>query len=200
MGAAPPLPRGGILGDEMGLGKTVTMLALFLVRRRPVVELAAATFPEALQWRAGVPRPTGAGVSGGGGGGARRSQRVALIELGADEREVVVPPQPVGATLVVAPQTLVAQWHSELGRHAPTLRVLTYRGMDGATWARSFAGADVVLTSYEVLRRELPRGPRQEKWASPLLHVQWWRVALDEAQTVSSGTSNTARMCALLER
>ena len=200
VGAAPPLPRGGILGDEMGLGKTVTMLALFLVRRRPVVELAAATFPEALQWRAGVPRPTGAGVSGGGGGGARRSQRVALIELGADEREVVVPPQPVGATLVVAPQTLVAQWHSELGRHAPTLRVLTYRGMDGATWARSFAGADVVLTSYEVLRRELPRGPRQEKWASPLLHVQWWRVALDEAQTVSSGTSNTARMCALLER
>jgi SNF2 family DNA or RNA helicase len=116
------------------------------------------------------------------------------------ERYARVPAQPIAATLVVAPQTLITQWQGELRQHAPSLRVLTYRGMDGAVWARTFAGVDVVLTSYEQLRREMPRGTRTEKWSSPLLHCEWWRIVLDEAQTVSSGKSNTAVMSALLER
>ena len=204
---APELPRGGILADEMGLGKTVTIIALILARRRPVEELARATFPNTLKWRAGVPRTVTSGGGGGGGGeggarsgGARRSQRVALLEVDVGERYARVPAQPIAATLVVAPQTLITQWQGELRQHAPSLRVLTYRGMDGAVWARTFGGVDVVLTSYEQLRREMPRGTRTEKWSSPLLHCEWWRIVLDEAQTVSSGKSNTAVMSALLER
>lgn len=57
---------------------------------------------------------------------------------------------------------------------------------------------DIVMVTYESLRRELDRVHHQEftrmlrkkkKWAyppSPLLAIHWWRVCLDEAQMVES--------------
>ena len=44
--------------------------------------------------------------------------------------------------------------------------------------AKDLAEQDVVLMNFETLENDLG----QEKFASPLLHVQWWRMMTDEAQ------------------
>ncbi|KAL3162473.1 hypothetical protein ABBQ32_010136 [Trebouxia sp. C0010 RCD-2024] len=71
-------------------------------------------------------------------------------------------------------------------------------------------GADVVLTSYEVLRQEVHYSPesasvhslrRAKKYAvpeSPLLSVSWWRVVLDEAQMIGTGLGSVAVMASRL--
>ena len=86
---------------------------------------------------------------------------------------------PCGATLVVCPSAILAQWRSELKRHAApgALNVMTYEGQprgasgpDAKTRAMKntrnapvsaldLARADVVLTTYETLRGDLHHAP-----------------------------------------
>ena len=87
---------------------------------------------------------------------------------------------PCGATLVVCPSAILAQWRSELQRHAApgALAVVTYEGQprgasgpDAETRFRrqsaraepvsalDLARADVVLTTYETLRSDLHHAP-----------------------------------------
>ena len=51
-----------------------------------------------------------------------------------------------------------------------------------AAAVKAFAAADIVLTTYNVLQRDLAL---HRVRSSPLLGVQWWRVMLDEAQVRS---------------
>ena len=59
--------------------------------------------------------------------------------------------------LVVAPSSVVFNWHDELRRFAPSLRVLEYTGnaRERAAKQRWLANADVVLTSYPMLRNDI---------------------------------------------
>ena len=83
---------------------------------------------------------------------------------------------PIKATLVVMPALLVQQWTAELAKHAPSLKVLVYEGTDTAggagagICARDLADVDVVLMDFETLQKDLGK----EKFASPLLQVEWW--------------------------
>ncbi|KAI9002575.1 hypothetical protein DFJ74DRAFT_696102 [Hyaloraphidium curvatum] len=74
-----------------------------------------------------------------------------------------------------------------------------------------FAAADVVLTTYEVLQKEVWHAKddsarerryerRYERKTSPLVASRWWRVCLDEAQRVESGVSKAAEMVGLIPR
>lgn len=63
------------------------------------------------------------------------------------------------------------------------------------------ASHDIILVTYETLRRELDRVHHHEFLLklryrkhysyppSPLLGIQWWRVCLDEAQIVETSNS-----------
>ncbi|MCB0894276.1 MAG: DEAD/DEAH box helicase [Nocardioides sp.] len=82
--------------------------------------------------------------------------------------------------LVVAPTSVVTAWESEAARHAPDLRVRTIRrGADDV--AAVAAGADVVVTTYALLRLG------QERYAG----VGWGGLVLDEAQQVKNHRGKT---------
>ena len=75
--------------------------------------------------------------------------------------------------LVVVPPSLLFNWEAEIARFAPDLKVLVYRGKDRSP---DFSEADVVLTSYDLVRRDAVR-------LSPIpFHV----IVFDEAQAVKN--------------
>ncbi|WP_299051481.1 DEAD/DEAH box helicase [uncultured Nocardioides sp.] len=84
--------------------------------------------------------------------------------------------------LVLTPTSVVGAWASEAARHTPGLRVATVTATQarrGVTVADVAAGADVVVTSYTLLRLE------QDQYAD----VDWAGVVLDEAQQVKNHKS-----------
>lgn len=125
-----------------------------------------------------------------------------------------------GATLIVTPLTILEQWKTELNRHAPHLTWLHYQGMadlnksnqDESEMVAAFQEKDVILTTYNVLAKEVHyavdppdrslrrRGARPARKKSPLVQLNWWRVCLDEAQMVESGVSAAATVAALIPR
>ncbi len=86
--------------------------------------------------------------------------------------------------LVVAPTSVLGTWAGEAARFAPGLRV-TVLGETvkrrGTTVAAEAAGADLVITSYAVVRLD------REDFAE----VDWSAVLLDEAHTVKNPRSHT---------
>jgi superfamily II DNA or RNA helicase len=83
-------------------------------------------------------------------------------------------------TLVVAPTSVVPNWATEAGRFAPDLRVVVHHGPERG----SFAEADLVITSYALLRLDADR----------LLAQEWRYVVLDEAQQIKNPHSQVARV------
>ena len=166
--AAPAYPRisGGILADEMGLGKTVMLASL----------IAANPFdPAALA---------------GTGTQIELDRMIAAGELVLNEQ-----PVPVKATLVTVTRFIKTQWIDELMRWIPGANVLRFdsdlQSLDAPAMRAAVAAADVVVIAYEELTSiaKPPRGSegKQARVARSVLcdGTLWWRVVLDEAQTVS---------------
>ncbi|EAW15875.1 putative SNF2 family helicase/ATPase [Aspergillus fischeri NRRL 181] len=122
-----------------------------------------------------------------------------------------------GATLIITPPAILQQWMQEIQLHAPALHVLHYTGINrhqklsDRELLELLADQDVVLTTYDVLAREIhysgdapKRNLRHEKRfqprKSPLVKISWWRVCLDEAQMIESGVSNAAKVARLIPR
>ncbi|MDN5964248.1 MAG: DEAD/DEAH box helicase, partial [Actinomyces sp.] len=152
---------------------------------------------EGFQWLARLRRSGLGGVLADDMGLGKTVQVLAMV---LDEREhpgaalvgggAAAPATPPGADgdrapwLVVAPTSVVANWVAEAQRFAPDLHVVAIeataarRGLDLAEAVR---GADVVVTSYALLRLE------EQDYAD--LGVR--AVVLDEAQNAKNHTSRT---------
>lgn len=88
--------------------------------------------------------------------------------------------------LVVAPTSVVGNWASEAAHFTPSLRVTTVTATslkDPARVARAAASADVVVTSYALLRLD----------AAAYTDLPWAALVLDEAQFVKNPQSQTHR-------
>lgn len=95
---------------------------------------------------------------------------------------LVCPEQP--PFLVVAPTSVVSNWRTEATRFAPQLRVVCVTESEakrGAPWGDAMAGADLVITSYALLRIDNDK----------LSEREWSGVILDEAQFVKNHRAKT---------
>jgi superfamily II DNA or RNA helicase len=92
--------------------------------------------------------------------------------------------QGAGPFLVVAPSSVVSAWVHECEVHTPHLRVAAITASAsrrGASVASTAEGADVVVTTYTLLRLE------QERYSE----VAWAGMVLDEAQQVKNHRGKT---------
>ncbi len=90
--------------------------------------------------------------------------------------------------LVVVPTSLVPNWTAELARFAPGLRVVVLHGGDRHQRRGELDRADVVITTYTVLSRDIEE----------MSGLAWHMVVLDEAQAIKSATAKaTHAVCRL---
>ncbi|KAF4978695.1 hypothetical protein FZEAL_4964 [Fusarium zealandicum] len=136
--------------------------------------------------------------------------------LTATDYEIQANLTPTGATLIVTPESLRAQWISEVERHAPSLSVKFYQGRkkvgdNEEQLVDELAGHDIIITTYAVLSAELhyafeppQRSRRHERVypraKSPLVQLSWWRVCLDEAQMIENGYTQAATVARVIPR
>lgn len=108
-------------------------------------------------------------------------QLIALLVFLADERP------DDGPALVVCPASLVGNWTRELGRFAPSLRVVRHHGAlrakDAGTFGEGLSARDVILTTYGLARRD----------AQVLGRLSLGTLVLDEAQNIKNPSSAQSR-------
>ncbi|HEV2722842.1 MAG TPA: SNF2-related protein, partial [Thermoanaerobaculia bacterium] len=92
-------------------------------------------------------------------------------------------------SLVVVPRSVVFNWKAEAERFTPKLRVLDHASPDRLPTTEHFAGYDVVLTTYALLRREVAQ----------MTGVAFDYVILDEAQAIKNASSQAAKAVTLLK-
>lgn len=86
-------------------------------------------------------------------------------------------------SLVVAPTSVVPNWRAEIMRFAPDLRILVLDGPERKKYFRSIPYADVVLTSFALLQRDI------DKLAEHPFHL----AVLDEAQNIKNPSAKVAQ-------
>jgi superfamily II DNA or RNA helicase len=91
--------------------------------------------------------------------------------------------------LVVAPTSVVPNWRAEARKFTPDLRVLVLNGPDRGKYFRSIPHADVVLTSFALLHRDIA------KLRAHSFHL----VVLDEAQNIKNPRSQVAKAACELD-
>ncbi|XP_066278392.1 transcription termination factor 2-like [Branchiostoma lanceolatum] len=111
------------------------------------------------------------------------------------------------ATLVVCPASLILHWKAEVERHTEddTLQVYLYHGQNRTKDHTDLAEYDLVLSTYELVRKECcswaaeeEKGDNQSDTAKPrgpmpvLLRVIWDRIILDEAHAIKNHKSQTS--------
>ncbi len=102
------------------------------------------------------------------------------------------------ATLIVCPAPILKQWQDEIKKHLilDDISILVYDGVKSKMmFPQELARYDIVLTTYDVLRSDLNHIVEDNRYSlrfdkkykqlpTPLTHVLWWRVCLDECQMV----------------
>ncbi|ESQ52797.1 hypothetical protein EUTSA_v10016132mg [Eutrema salsugineum] len=140
-----------------------------------------------------------------------------ICQMCSELLQVTASPISTGATLIVCPAPILPQWHSEITRHTRLGSLVTciYEGVRNASLSEEptiditeLLNADIVLTTYDVLKEDLTHdcdrhdGDRhclrfQKRYPvipTPLTRIFWWRICLDEAQMVESNAAAATEM------
>lgn len=97
--------------------------------------------------------------------------------------------EPRKPSLAVVPKSLVFNWQDEAARFTPQLKVVAYHGIERHDGFEALAEADLIVTTYGTLRRDIEK----------LKEVDFDTVILDEAQAIKNANSNSAKACRLLK-
>jgi superfamily II DNA or RNA helicase len=110
---------------------------------------------------------------------------IQFLALLQDRREKGLVKAPA---LVVVPKSLIFNWHQECCKFTPELKVLEYTGLARSRVRKKFAKADLVLTTYGTVRRDILH----------LKELAFDYVVLDEAQAIKNPSSQVAKAARLL--
>src|SRR5690606_20467182 len=86
-------------------------------------------------------------------------------------------------SLIICPTSVMSEWRQEVKKWAPSLSVMTWHGTERAENRRLLKKADVVVTTYAILRRDIDE----------LVKIRFRYVILDEAQYIKNWTTATAK-------
>src|SRR5581483_9526374 len=98
--------------------------------------------------------------------------------------------EPVGASLLVVPATVIYNWRSELERFAPDLKVTIAHPSAGASFPKEADGLQrgaIVITSHGYLERLT--------WAR---EISWELIVVDEAQAIKNPAARQTRAVKML--
>jgi len=114
-----------------------------------------------------------------------------VLSDGREGAAVAAGPAPVGRlpcrNLVVCPLSVLYNWMEQIRLHAPSLHFRVYHGPDRDRSPQAFAGSDVTLTTYDVVRAEAKDAGRG------LAVAHWHRIVLDEAHVIKGHRTATAK-------
>ncbi len=88
-----------------------------------------------------------------------------------------------GAALIIAPTSVGSNWQRETERFAPSLHPKLYREHDRQTLIDSAGPGDLIITSYQLLQRDVERFAARS----------WYTLVLDEAQFIKNFQTKTAQ-------
>ncbi len=143
---------GGCLADDMGLGKTIQVLTYFL-------SLSQNSVPVTDSYH-----------------GATINKDIQLSLF--DEKENI---RRLYTHLIVAPLSLLHNWIEEIVKFAPALKTILYSGTERYRLYHEFQYADIVLTSYGVVRNDI----------DILQHFSFHTIILDESQFIKNPDSKS---------
>ncbi|MCI0540782.1 MAG: SNF2 family helicase, partial [Verrucomicrobiales bacterium] len=152
---------GGILADEMGLGKTLQALAFMRAMRS--AECGARNAEPAPSSCATSRQDLAEGVSAAGAHTPHSALRI--------------------PHLVVCPTSLVFNWVEEARKFTPKMRVLALQGPRRHELFEKINDADLVLTSYALMRRD----------GDAYRAYEFDTVVLDEAQHIKNRQTQNAQ-------
>lgn len=141
---------GGCLADDMGLGKTLQTIALLLK-----VKEENKNFH--------LPRNQGKTI-----------KQLKLFENPIPQNEYVN-----CTSLIVMPVSLIHNWENEIRKFAPTLKIIKYTGIQRTKNIHDLYDADVILSSYGIIRNEIER----------LKNLTFKYLILDESQIIKNPDS-----------
>lgn len=153
--------QGALLADDMGLGKTIQVIALIvaMLQKSP---------------------------SANSGHKQKNGVRASAPDLfSALEAPPVLPELSLKATnpvLIVMPTSLLHNWKNELDRFAPQLHVVVFAGNGRKLNEAVFRAADVILTTYGIMRNDI----------ALLSQFPFSLAVLDESQAIKNPSSKTA--------
>jgi len=108
----------------------------------------------------------------------------ALTHLAAEHAK-----RPGRPSLIIAPTSVVPNWSAEVAKFTPHLKLLILQGPSRRHYFEEIPDADLVLTSYPLLGRDIDE----------LASHQWHVVLLDEAQHIKNPKSINAHSACQLE-
>lgn len=92
-------------------------------------------------------------------------------------------------SIIVCPTTLVRNWQNEIRRFTPDLNVVDLTGTDRYDNYQKIKEADIVITSYAILRRDI----------NAIKDYPFRFAILDESQNIKNMTSQTALAAKMLQ-
>ncbi len=138
---------------------------------------------EGLMWLEHLRDNEVAGVLADDMGLGKTLQTIALLAREKEARRMDRP------SLIVGPTSLVGNWKRELEKFAPHVRALVFTGSKRHAWWARFDQAEVVITSYPILIRDLTK----------LQKRKFHYVIADEAQAIKNPRSQASAALRALE-